>query len=103
MSVSLADMKTHLGITPDMGDADDAMIQKQLGAAGAHVARLLGFALDHGEQFPNGTPADIDQAVKLLAAHWYENREATLVGVSAEPIPFGVIEIVREYRTFTYG
>lgn len=103
MSVSLDQMKAHLGITEDMGTVDDALIERQLASAKAHITRLIGFALDDAVQFPGGTPADLDQAVMLLAAHWYENREATLVGVSAEYIPFGVAEIVREYRTYTYG
>lgn len=100
MALALADLKAHCNVT---GTADDAVMTRFLAAAGKHVERLLGFALDDAEQFPDGTPADLELAVLQLAADWYENREASLVGLSAATIPFGVREIVNEYRNYTFG
>lgn len=97
--LTAADLRAHLNGVPD----EDAVLQRFLSAAVAHLERLLGFRIDDAEQFPNGTPADVELAILQLAAHYYENREATLVGVSAMPIPFGVSEIVAEYRNYTYG
>ena len=42
-------------------------------------------------------PADMGQAVFLLAAHYYEYR--TAVNASGQPIPFGVSLLIDRYRT----
>lgn len=42
-------------------------------------------------------PADLCQAVYLLAAHYYENRSAVLAG--EVPMPFGVSLLIDRYRT----
>lgn len=100
MALALADLKAHCNIT---GSGDDPVLSRFLAAARAHVERLLGFKLDDAEELPDGAPADLELAVLQLAADWYENREASLVGVSAMAIPFGVHQIVNEYRRYTYG
>jgi uncharacterized phiE125 gp8 family phage protein len=41
-------------------------------------------------------PADLAQAVMLLAAHYYENREATGLGQGC--MPFGVTSLIERYR-----
>ncbi|MEX1244866.1 MAG: head-tail connector protein [Thermoanaerobaculia bacterium] len=43
-------------------------------------------------------PAPLIHAVKLIAGHFYENREATLVGVKAEEIPLGIMDLIANYR-----
>ena len=35
-------------------------------------------------------PADIQQAVKLLVGHWFENRESVVVGTTAAEVPMSV-------------
>lgn len=50
-----------------------------------------------GEQDPKDVPDDLVDAVALLAAHRYENREATAVA-SLNEIPYGVEYILEEYR-----
>lgn len=100
MALVLADLKAHCNI---VGDGDNAVLTRLLAAATAHIERLLGFKLDDEDELPDGAPADLELAVLQLAADWYENREASLVGVAAQPIPFGVREIVNEYRRYTFG
>lgn len=39
-------------------------------------------------------PADIQQAVKLLVGHWFENRESVVVGETAQEIPLSVQMLV---------
>ncbi len=46
-------------------------------------------------------PADLRQAVFLLAAHYYENRAETGQGASA--MPFGVLVLLEAYRSFRVG
>ena len=43
-------------------------------------------------------PQPIRQALLLLVAHWYENREPVEIGGSATPIPPGVSELLSPYR-----
>lgn len=106
MALTVNDLKAQLNIT---GDGENAILTRLLAVAQAHVERLLGFKL--AEQFPplagpppvSTVPADLEHAVYMLAADLYENREASLVGVSAQAVPFGVAEIVNEYRNYTFG
>ncbi len=100
MALALADIKAHCNV---VADDDDIVLTRLLAAAIAHIERLLGFGIADADEFPGGTPADLELAVLQLAADWYENREATLVGITGRPIPFGVQEIVGEYRRYTFG
>lgn len=98
MSIAtLAAVKADLGI---LDDADDTLIQAKIDAAQAHLESLLGYEI--ADEFDE-PPADLVQAVSMLAAHWYENREATIVGVSAAELPMGVADIVRNRRNYTFG
>ena len=100
MSLSIADLKAHANVT---GSADDAVLTRLLAATTAHVERQIGYEIDDVAEFPAGTPADLELGVLMLAADWYENREASLVGVTAQPLPFGVADILNEYRNYTFG
>lgn len=104
MFITLAEMKEHLNITADFGSADDALINGKIAAAQNHIERLLGFAIEetYGGTNQQPIPPALKQAVQILAAHWYENREGTLVGVTAQELPFGVWDIVREYREYSF-
>lgn len=100
MSLELADLKAHCNVT---GSGDDVVLARFLSAATAHIERLLGFKFDNTAELPDGPPADLELAVLQLAADWYENREASLIGITGRPVPFGVSEIVNEYRRWTFG
>ena len=100
MALAVDTLKEHCNVS---GTDDDAVLTRLLAAATRHVERVLGYAINDEDKFPDGTPEDVEQAVYLLSAHWYENREASLVAVSAAPLPMGVSEILNEYRNFTFG
>lgn len=111
MALAVSDLKVQLNMTADavLDGIDTVKLPRLLAAATAHVERLLGFKLE--AKFPPTTddppkstvPADLELAILLLAADWYENTEASLVGVGVTTIPFGVQEIVNEYRNYTFG
>lgn len=42
-------------------------------------------------------PAPLKQALLLLIGHWYENREAIVIGTTATELPFAVQYIVDEF------
>lgn len=100
MALDVDTLKAHCNVS---GTDDDTVLSQLLTAATKHVQRVLGFLIDDADQFPGGTPEDVEQAVYMLAAHWYENREASIVGVTAMPLPMGVSDILDNYRNFTFG
>lgn len=94
MTVSLSLMKSHINVT---GSTDDVLIDHYVDAAEAMITAQLGEGAD---TIPVVT---MDQAVMMLAAHWYENREAVVVGLSTAFLPMGVAEIIREFRSYSFG
>lgn len=52
---------------------------------------------------PTTVPVPFYEAIKLLVAHWYENREAALVGAGTfGELPLGLPEILTPYRTWSF-
>jgi hypothetical protein len=45
-------------------------------------------------------PADLIAAVLLTAGDLYENRESTIVGVSAQQVPLAAERLMDPYRVF---
>lgn len=45
-------------------------------------------------------PRAMRMATLLLAAHWYENREATMPGISTTKIPHGVDALLFKFRNY---
>jgi uncharacterized phage protein (predicted DNA packaging) len=97
-------LKQQLNITDDLGTADDALLDRKIEAAQDHIERLLGFKIEatYGGDGQEEIPPALVEAVCQLAAHWYENREATVAGVAMTAIPFGVEAIVNEYREYSF-
>ena len=104
MIVSVAEIKEVLNLSDDLGTADDALLAQILAAAQAHLERQLGFRIADrfGAAGQDPVPPDLVQAVSLLAAHWFENREGSLIGVSAQSLPFGIDEIVSSHREWSF-
>ena len=100
MALTVNDLKAHCNVTDS---ADDGVLTRLLAAATAHIERLLGFKITDAEEFPAGTPADLELAILMLGAEWYANREATITGTIINAIPIGVEQIVNEHRRYTFG
>lgn len=97
MIVSLEELKAHLNITTAI---DDALLPAKIAAAQSQLEGWLGYAIE--EEYDDVPPA-LKEAVLQLAAHWYENREATLVGVNAQSLPLGFEDIVANFRRYSFG
>lgn len=69
-----------------------------LGAGAVRITYTAGYA-------EGGVPPALDQAVLLLTAHYYANREAVNSGASAAAVelPLGVEMLVRPYRVICLG
>ncbi|MBN8977863.1 MAG: phage gp6-like head-tail connector protein [Rhizobiales bacterium] len=92
--LTLSDAKSHLNVT---FDADDSLIQAKLDAATAWVEAYT------GAQVTENTAPPVNQAILMLTAHLYANREATLIGVSSEVLPYGFLALLDPYRSFYFG
>lgn len=105
--VTLDQVKAQLNQTLDL---DDALITQKIDGAQNHIERLLGFKIDAatypdvgGAVFPATVPPALVECVCQLAAHWYENREAVVVGVNAQALPISVDDVVREFRNWSWA
>jgi uncharacterized phage protein (predicted DNA packaging) len=91
-----ADLRRQLNLDPDQ--EDDIFLSAKLAAASGWIEAYVGEPFAGLDPFP----AAISEAVLQLAAHLYENREAVLVGVSASELPFGVVDLIRPYRVWSF-
>lgn len=103
MNISVEELKQQLNIEEE-DNSDDALLSRKIAAAQDHVERLLGFKVAErfGGAGQEAVPPALMEAVSQLAAHWYENREASVIGMSAGALPFGVQDIIREYRDYSF-
>lgn len=99
---TLADLKAQLSFTDDLGAVDDGLLTRINAAANGFVERKLGFTFadTFGGVGQEAVPDGLRQAVLMLGAHWYESREAAAETLK-EP-PFGVSEIIQEYRNWSF-
>jgi uncharacterized phiE125 gp8 family phage protein len=65
-------------------------------AGHAEIRFTAGFGASWDE-----VPADLRQAVLMLAAHFYENRAES--GLAAGSMPFGVLVLIEAYRATRLG
>ncbi|MGC9260913.1 MAG: head-tail connector protein [Phycisphaerae bacterium] len=62
------------------------------------ISFTAGFQGAGGASDTTAVPTPIIQAIKLLASHWYENREAVSMGVKPTALPMGVDSLIAEYK-----
>lgn len=94
MIATANDLREQLNIEPGF-EADD-FLERKIAAAESWIETYIGTSLAELDPLP----ASITEAVLQLAAHLYENREATLVGVSGSELPFGVVDLIRPHRVW---
>lgn len=97
--ITLADAKAHMNI---LDSTDDAVITAKLAAATEYIEGYIGKLFDNEEDFPDGIPEPLKEAVRQITAHFYENREPVLVGVNAQELPFNVFDIMNGYRKWVF-
>lgn len=97
--LNVDDLKAHLNITDD---ADDDLIAAKIEAAEAWIGKFIGHALDDEDEFPDGCPAPVQEAIRQLVGHLYSNREATLIGIGAEVLPLGIFDLLGPFREYVF-
>ncbi|MCQ4763232.1 head-tail connector protein [Cloacibacillus evryensis] len=81
MPLSLEDIKLYLRVDDD---AEDALILAQLAAAESYIKGKI----SKTQRLSGGEPLRLEddplyqQCVKLMVAHWYENRTISAVGTT---------------------
>lgn len=96
LTLTVADMKQHLNIDAANTD-DDALIQTKIDAAVDFIISYTGNDLTTCV-----VPGAVLEATRQIAAHFYENREASTVGMSASDLPFGVWDLLAPYRYYAF-
>lgn len=92
--ITLQSLKAHLNV---IDDHDDLLIGEKLAAASQWVAGYTAIPVDS-----TNIPAPVLEAVRQLAAHLYANREASLVGITAQALPFGMLDLLDPYRAWVF-
>lgn len=107
-SVTLVDAEgVETGVEPDRWSVlRDSQRPRLVGRFGRSLPKIprgghaeIRFIAGFGEAWED-VPADLRQAVFLLAAHFYENRSE---GGSAGTMPFGVLVLIEAYRATRIG
>jgi hypothetical protein len=98
--LDLPRLKAQLSFTDDVGSEDDALLDSLALAAEGHIERLLGYRME--ETFPDVVPEPLVEACAQLAAWWYLQRETATLDERPVEVPFGVREIVAEFREYTF-
>ncbi len=85
----------------------DSQRPRLVGRFGRHLPRIprsgyvqIAFTAGYGPAWTD-VPADLRQAVFLLATHFFENRGAT--GLAQGSMPFGVLVLLDAYRAMRIG
>jgi hypothetical protein len=96
---ALAALKANLNIT---GDADDELLADKIDASIAFTSHQLGIRADDDPLEWDTAAPDLRQALLMLAGHWHENREATLVGVGVDMVPLGYHDVLLAHRRWVF-
>ncbi|MGA0539050.1 head-tail connector protein [Neotabrizicola sp. VNH66] len=91
VAITVAELKAQLNLD---SDTDDALLSLKIEAAEAYCASFIGGPI------PDPVPATIKQAVLMLAAYWYEAREAATVGGNPYAVPFGCHDLLQAHRAW---
>jgi len=94
--VSLALFKKHVR-ADDFVD-DDELMQHYVDAAEAHVIQATNRTDEELQELGDGDyPAQLKQAVLLLAGHWYNQRES-VAGVQMYEVPDALQALIKPFR-----
>jgi hypothetical protein len=85
--------RTITGITDDT----------HLGVSGVFTGTDTGLIYILRPGIPSPIPVGLKHAMMLMAGHFYNNRESTIIGVGVNKIPYGFEYLVNPYKNWTIG
>jgi uncharacterized phage protein (predicted DNA packaging) len=94
---ALSDLKQQLNILDD--DSEDEFLTGLIADALAYTGNAIGA---DAQLFYDELPDGLRRPVLMLAAHFYANREAVLVGINANELPLGFWELVAPHRKWVF-
>jgi uncharacterized phage protein (predicted DNA packaging) len=94
--VSLELAKAHMKID---GSAEDELVSLYLDGAETWISNYIGKPLTELDPLP----ADVKIAVLRLVSFYYECRNLSTFGISAQLAPMGVTSILDSYRERWFG
>lgn len=107
-------IKVHCRIEPDVIDDDD-LLDTYANAARrlveSHTGRTLYATQVEVPKDADGNPTDdhalvlddsITTAMLLLIGHWYESREAAVIGTISSELPLAVDALITPYRHYHF-
>lgn len=94
---ALNDLKAQLNIIDD--DADDDLLTGMIADALDHTRSVIGAETPVNY---DDAPGGLRRAVLMLAAHFYENREAILVGIGAQELPLGYADLIAPHQKWVF-
>ena len=95
-TVDIALLKMHVR-ADDFSD-DDAYLQHLLDAAEQYVCEATNCTSEELAKLGGGKlPVTLQQAVLLIAGHWYNQREA-VSGVQMAEVPYTLQALIKPYR-----
>lgn len=94
---ALTDLKAQLNIIDD--DSEDATLATMIADALDHTGSAIG--ADAPVSYDDA-PGGIRRAVLMLAAHFYENREAVLVGIGSNELPLGYYDLIAPHQKWVF-
>lgn len=100
--LTLEEAKKHLNIDT-LFVADDTYITDLIEVAQNVIEHDTQRSIDNIIAVEGSVPALLKHAAKILVATYYENREATIVGVSIHEVPLSYKSLIGLYRKYTVG
>ncbi|MCW2485942.1 phage gp6-like head-tail connector protein [Candidatus Symbiopectobacterium sp. NZEC127] len=99
-------VKAHCRV--ETGSDEDTLLNAYILAAGKRVQTYTRRKLYENEDVEGYAEdedrllltEDVQVAMLLLIGHWYENREAVVIGLSVQPLPFAVESLLQPYRIY---
>ena len=103
-------IKQHVRLEPDFSE-DDQLLETYSNAARRAIEGRTGRTLYEttdaipadGDEHALIIDDDITTAMLLLIAHWYETREAVVVGTITSTVPMAVGALVDHYTHFYFA
>lgn len=87
--VTVPELRAQLNLD---SEHDDALLAQKIDAAEAYCASYV------GGYIADPYSAAVKQAVIMLAAYWYEMREAATASGNPYVVPFGVHDLLQAHR-----
>ena len=94
--ITLNEAKAHLNVDANMTE-DDNYITSLLDLVEIVVENHIHDTLTNLEDINNNIPKPLIHAMKVLIAHFYENREPVLIGASVITMPYTLEYLLDPY------